>query len=264
MMRALLVFMLVVPLAAFAAGKKKVKTQTDDTPAPYSEQSDEDDRNQRELPDKSEPTKERPEEQQVEQDDRMISLASQDDPNVGLSGELLLGTMLLESQRGSGVQPQFMIGLRFTWEWSRTLLTDEFWREVFFVDVAYFATRDDWSGSSSQIFGTSGPYGVLDKAQFHYFTLAPAVGWPFKKVPLTIYAQAGIGFGYQSSTVYVEQVANTISASRLLIQYGGGIRLRIGLTSDDKIRLAIRLELTRFRRGYMDDTFVGGGLGVVF
>jgi hypothetical protein len=261
-MRTLLLLTLALPLSAFGAGRGKQKA--DDAPTPYSDQQDEDDRNRRELPSHSEPTRERPEETEVEQQDREISLASQDDPNIGLSGEVIAGAMLLESSRGQGVQPQFMGGLRFTWEWSRTLLTDEFWREVFFLDLAWFATSDDAAANWSQNIGTTGKDGVRDNAHFHYFTLAQALAWPIGKTPLAVFAQGGIGFGYQTSTVMAQSMANTISASRFVVQYGGGLRFRIGVTADDKIRVSFRIELTRFRRGYMDDTLVGGSLGITF
>jgi hypothetical protein len=259
-MRTLLVLLLVVPLAAHAQRKKSTR---DDAPTPYSEQEDEDDRNKRDLPDHSEPTRERHEETQVEQDDRMVSLASSDDPNIGLSGEIVMGAMLMQASRG-GVQPQFGWGLRFTWEWSRTLLTDEFWREVFFADVMWVWTADAWSGDSGQFIGTTGGNGVYDKANFHYFLLAPAVAWPIGKTPLAVSGQIGLGFGYQTSTVNVESVQNTISASRFVLQYGAGVRFRIGVVPDNKIRVSFRLELTRFRRGYMDDTLVGGSIGITF
>jgi hypothetical protein len=265
-MRSLLVFALAIAFSApaFAAGRGKPKQKTEDAPTPYSDQQDEEERDRRDLPDRSEATRERPHETDVEREDREISLSGQDDPNIGLSFEAIAGAMLLESSRGQGVQPQFMGGLRFTWEWSRTLLTDEFWREVFFLDLAWFATSDDATASWSDNIGTTSPDGVRDNAHFHYFTVAQAFAIPLGKTPLAVYAQGGLGFGYQTSTVMAQGMANTISAARFLVQYGAGLRFRIGMTSDDKLRLSFRIELTRFRRGYMDDTLVGGSLGLTF
>ncbi len=64
-----------------------------------------------------------------------------------------------------------------------------------------------------------------------------------------------------------------MAATRLVIQYGGGLRFRVPIFSDAYIqehsstevpRVSFRLEFTRLRRGYMDDTFIGGSLGMTF
>lgn len=251
--RALLVMALVCSTAAFAQRKKE------DAPIPYDDQSDDDDDRRRDLPKRSEGARERAEETEVEREDREKSLASEDDPNIGLSAEVLLGAMLLDSSRGQGVEPLFMGGLRFTWEWSRTLLFDELWREIFFADVTWFASSSRGPG------GFGGTTEIYDSVNYHYFTIAQGFALPLGKTPLAVYAQAGIGFGYQTSSIYIQGgEPTTVSAARLVAQYGAGLRGRIGLTANDSVRLSFRLEVTRFRRAYMDDTLVGGSLGITF
>lgn len=252
-MRNLLVVCLFLAASlAAAAGRSK---KDDDAPIPYdTEESDDDKR--RDLPKRSEEAPTLREETEVEQQDREISLASYDDPNIGLSGEVLLGAMLLESTRGAGggVEPIGMGGLRFTWEWSRTLLSDEFWREVFFADVTWAMSQT--GGGSNEI---------KDAIAFHYFTLAQAFAFPLGKTPFAAYAEAGIGFNYQTSALSVQGADPvTVSVARLLAQYGFGIRARVGLNPSNSVRLSFRIEVTRFRRGYMDDTLIGGSLGVTF
>jgi hypothetical protein len=242
---------------AFAAAKSK-KHQSDDAPIPFEdEKTNNDDDRRQDLPKRSEETPHVAEETEVEQKDREKSLASDDDPNIGLSGEILLGANLVYSSRGSGVDALFVGGLRFTWEWSRTVLTDEFWREIFFADVS-------WFGSSSKGDGTKQ---VFDNTNYHTFTIAEAAALPLGRTPFAAFVSVGAGFNYQTSSIYVagdKSPPTDVSAVRFVFQYGGGIRARIGITSDDKIRISFRIEATRLRRGYMDDTVVGGSLGVTF
>lgn len=260
-MRTLLIFALVASTAAYAQRKKE------DAPLPYDEQGDDDDR-RRDLPKRSEGTSERAEETEVERQDRDISLASDDDPNLGISMEVVLGALLLDSSRAQGVEPLFVGGIRITWEWSRTLLTDEFWREVFFADVSWFGSSARGPG------GFGGTNGVYDSTNYHNFTLAQAFAFPLGRTPLAFYGQAGIGFAYQNSSLYVlGDEPSIIAVTRLSVQYGLGLRARIQLVSDESFRangyqgipcISFRFEVTRFRRGYMDDTMVGGSLGITF
>jgi hypothetical protein len=259
--RALLVLTLVGSTASFAQRRKE------DAPIPYDEQGDDDDR-RRDLPKRSEPTHERQRETEVETRDRTRSLASLDDRNIGLSFEVVGAALLLDSSRGQSVEALGLGGLRFTWEWARTLLSDEFWREVFFVDITWFASRS--SGPSS--FG--GTQEIFDSVNYHYFTLAQAFALPLGKTAFAAFAQAGVGFGYQTSSLYVQgQDPSVVSAARLVVQYGAGIRARFHFVSEESFRedgyvgipcLSLRLEVTRFRRAYMDDTMIGGSLGITF
>jgi hypothetical protein len=186
------------------------------------------------------------------------SLAHLDDPTVGLSAEAVLGAMLFASSRGAFVDPRFMVGVRLTWE-LRRLIADEFLRELFFLDVGWqFATTRD------------GTQQVHASATTHYFTLAPAVALPFGKSPLAGYAQLGAGLAYTLSSLQVVQgtVAETnLGGTRFLFQYGVGVRFRpelFRLAGPEVVRLSFRIELTRFLRGYLSDTFLGGSVGLTF
>ena len=151
-MRTLFIVMLAASTAAY--GQRK-KSQKEDAPVPYSDQEDEDERNKRDLPNHSEATHERPDEQQVSRtigsSARLARRPEHRPVGRGHSGRDAAAGLARRAQ------PQFSGGLRFTWEWSRTLLTDEFWREVFWVDVAWFATSDDAAADSAQYIGTDGP-----------------------------------------------------------------------------------------------------------
>jgi hypothetical protein len=229
----------------------------DDEPIPYPDEEEEQPRTRpRERPRRSEPTYIAPEETDVEKQDREMSLAMEDDPNTGLAGELISGAMLVDSSRG-GLDPRFSWGLRFTWEAGRYLPGDTF-RESLFADVSwtYMGMRD----------GTQSVYG---DSNYHYFTVAPAWGFPFwTGSDFSFYAQVGGGLAYQYSVLHAgPQTALPISGVKPVIQYGVGVRGRPLIPffgEDGVLRLSFRVELTRFRRHYMDDTFLGGSVGLAY
>ncbi len=256
----LLALLLLAPLA---------RAQSDEGAIPYSDDEAQDERNRRELPNKSDSPSSGPrDETEVEAQEREQSLAAIDDPSIGLSLEFLGGVMLLDSSRGGLFDPKGMAGLRFTWEWSRTVFSNEFAREASFVDVT-------WSHAANG----EGTTLVNSTANYHYFSFAPAVSFPFgPKSPAAFFAQLGVGAVFNSSNVTINQLVTPISGAKLLFQYGVGFRFRplvvtwgrtSGANSDfahaeDGMRVSFRIELTRFRRGYIDDTFVGGSAGVTF
>ena len=245
-------FALVVLAPALCVAQKKRKS-TEDEVIPYSEQAEQEERDRRDLPDKSEPAREVREESSYESEERELSLADQDDPNVGLAIEALLGSMFLESSRGQGVEPRFMAGVRVTWEWSRTFLTDEYWREIFFLDATYQATN--WGDGTKDVYANSA---------YHYLALAPAWSFPFGRSPASFYLQGGVGVNISTESLVVQGTETRLQGTKLLFQYGLGLRFRPALLANEKLRLSFRVELTRFRRGYMDDTFFGGSIGLSF
>jgi len=248
-MRALLfaALLLLTSAPAFAQGD-------DDAPLPYDDNDTGSayDDSPRELPKKSRRSVDLREEDE-EASEREESLSWVDDPNIGLSGELMTGAMLLESSRGALVDPRFLWGLRFTWEWGR-LFPDPSLKEMFFADVSwcYAGTHD----GTAQVYADSNQ---------HYFTLAPAIALPFgPRSPVAFFAQAGLGFNLNHSAVHLNGNETNIDGAKFLLQYGIGVRFRPALTHDESVRLSFRLELTRFLRGYMSDTLLGGSVGVTF
>jgi hypothetical protein len=189
--------------------------------------------------------------QSVEEDEeRSRPLAPLDDPALGLAGEVVGGLMLLDSSRGAvDAQPAF--GLRFTWELGRTL-EDTLLHEALFLDVGWL-----WSG---QRVGTAAVFGDFN---LHAFTLAPAFGFPLggERSPVVAFLQLGGGLGYQATRISYEGGATDVSGVKPLLQYGAGLRGR-PLLNENGLRLAFRVELTRYRRHYMDDTFFGAALGL--
>jgi hypothetical protein len=226
-------------------------SQADDDPLPYDDAP-------RRAPkeDDDGPRKRRKGDERLreEEDDATASeetLGHTDDPNIGLSFEVLAGLMLLEASR-AGLDPRFMVGGRVTWEFGR-LLTDEFWREAFFADLTY-----SWSATNDGTRFTS-----VNTSQ-HYVTLAPAIAYPFKNLPLQFFGQLGLGLNATAQTIRTGETVTPLSGTKFLFQYGVGLRARPALTENEKIRLSFRFELTRFIRGYMHDMFIGGSVGLTF
>lgn len=179
------------------------------------------------------------------------TLASVDDPNLGIGGDIVMGVALLDSSK-TGVDPRYFFGVRFTWEFGR-LIPDEYLREMFFADVTwlYAASKD-------------GTTQVNVDTHLHDFTFAPAFALPLGKSFLAAYAQVGIGFDYSYSVTKIDANTVTLGGTKFLFQYGLGLRGRPAVVGDGSVRIQFRIEVTRFIRGYMHDMYFGGGLGMIF
>lgn len=238
----------------------------EDAPIPYDDSSDEEDAPRPVKKKKKKKT--RTEEDVTSEDERLREedqrektveeeeLGRSDDPNLGLGFEAAAAAMLLEASRG-GVDPRFLTGARVVWEFGR-LINDPVLREMFFVDFGWL-----WSASRD------GTNAISVDSSHHYFTVAPAVGYAFERLPILAYAQVGAGLNFMQETILIAQgegmVARTpLSSLKPLIQYGIGLRFRPAITEDEKVRLCFRFELTRFVRGYMHDMLLGGSVGLTF
>ncbi len=257
-MRALLPLLLLL-LSAPAFAQKE-----EDAPIPYDDDQASDGRDTKPV----EPggKKKKSKKQRRDDDFRVVEdeaaareekLAQVDDPNIGIGGEAFAGAMLFESSRGALVTPTFAFGFRVTWEFGR-LIPDEVLREMFFVDVQYlYAALHD------------GTKMVFTDTNQHDFSLAPAFAIPLggTRAPVAFYAQVGAGLNYDFSVLHLEQgdkLATQLSGTKLLLQYGIGLRGRPAIVGDESVRIAWRIEVTRLVRGYMHDTFLGAGIGLVF
>ncbi|HZN94605.1 MAG TPA: hypothetical protein VFB81_17945 [Myxococcales bacterium] len=245
----LLIWAVTAATAAFAQRSRE------DEAIPYDE-DEEDSRpsRPRDRPRRSEPTRIAPEETDVERDDRERSLAELDDPNTGIAGELVSGAMLLDSSRGGLVEPGFMWGLRFTWEFGR-VLPGAFFREALFADASW--TYVGIRGGTQLVYGDS---------NYHYFTVAPAYAIQlWRDADFSVFFQGGGGLAYQFSAFHNGTAPEVpVAGLKPLFQYGVGLRGRPLISQDGNLRVSFRFEITRFRRQYMDDTFLGGSVGLAY
>lgn len=206
----------------------------------------------RRLPPVSEPTYVPRTENRAEREDRELQLASLDDPNVGLGFELTGGLLLLEASRGSLVEPRLALGARAVWELGRWFWAESI-RDGLFVDLGYsFASLRD------------GTQLIFADTSYHYVTAAPAFGAPIFGKDFLVYGQVGGGVAVQHSALHYDARESTVTGVKPVLQYGLGLRGRPAVSADGRVRVAFRIELTRYRRHYMDDTFLGASVGAVF
>ena len=171
-------------------------------------------------------------------------LARVDDPHAGFAVEALVGLLLADSAAAAGPQGRFSGGLRGTWEFGRAIALEPY-REALLLDLGWWA-----SGARE------GTAAVFSREALHLFTVAPA--WNFRlspQAPWSFYLQAGAGLAWQLADVTASGQTTDVSGVRPVLQYGLGLRARPGI--DERLSLTFRLELTRFRRGYLDDTWIG-------
>jgi hypothetical protein len=180
-------------------------------------------------------------------------LAGLDDPNTGVAFEVLGGVMGLSSSRGRLMDLLPAVGGHFTWEYGR-LLNVESLREALWFDLRYL-----YAGQRE------GTQLIVGDTRLHYVSIAPAYELTFgSAVDYGVYVQAGGGVAYHSTALEVGGERTAVNGIKPLIQYGAGLRGRTKLSSQSNLRLAWRLEVTRYRRGYLDDTFFGASLGTAF
>jgi hypothetical protein len=160
--------------------------------------------------------------------------------------------MLIESARGALWEPRASFGVTATWEFGR-LMFNEALRDGLFADL-----RWDYA------FLHDGTDTIYTDTHYHYFTLAPAFGWPIFGPDFLIYGQVGGGAALEYSVMHYDDRSTPLSAFKPVILYGVGFRGRPLVSADGLLRIAFRVELMRFHRHYMDDMFLGASVGASF
>ncbi len=179
------------------------------------------------------------------------ALSGLDDPNLGMAVEFIGGALLLDSSRGDSFDTRLGLGVRATWEYGR-ILDNEPLREALWADFRWTYGRV-----------SDGTRFIVGDTRLHYFTIAPAYELKLGQSDFGVFAQAGGGVAYQATSLTVDADVTKVNGLKPLLQYGVGFRgrPRIGLGN---LRLAFRVEALGFRRGYMNDFFLGGSLGTAF
>lgn len=183
--------------------------------------------------------------------DHPFRLSRLDDRNAGFAVEGMVGLFFGANSRSAGPDLRLNGGLRGTWEVGRMIAADP-WREALLVDLSWWA-----SGSRE------GTQTVFTQEALHIFTLAPAWNFPLApNAPWAFFLQAGAGIAWQTGSVTTDGGMVPVAGIKPVIQYGLGLRARPQI--GEALHLSIRLELTRFRRGYVDDTWLGYSMGLAF
>ena len=202
------------------------------------------------LPAQSDPTYVPSEDYPRAEEEHLTGL---DDPGAGIFIEVFAAAMFTEASRGSLVDAHFGIGARLTWDFGK-IFTNDMLRQAFFIDLQYL-----YSGFQD------GTKEVSAFTSFHYLTIAPAYAFPFgENSPYAFFLQLGGGIAIENSPLTVDGVSYANGGVAPVFQYGLGFRGKPRLSSESGLRLSFRIDVTRFRRGYADDTYVGGGLGLGF
>jgi hypothetical protein len=187
-----------------------------------------------------------------ENDDGFKRMARLDDPNLGVAVELVGGLLLVDSARGDFSDNRPGLGVRATWEFGRSLITEnDTLREALFADLRWLY------GSLSD-----GTEFIKGDTRLHYFSLAPAWLFRFGNSPFGLFLQAGGGIAYQNTGITVGEEETKVNGIKPLVQYGLGIRGRPALSRN--LHLTFRVEAMGLRRGYANDFFVGASAGVGF
>lgn len=180
-----------------------------------------------------------------------FAMARLDDQNAGFGVEAMVGLFLGSKASADGADVRLNGGLRGTWEVGRMIAVDP-WREGLLLDLAW------WVSGSRE-----GTQTVFTQEALHIFTLAPAWNFPLSPdAPWAFFLQAGAGLAWQTGSVTTDGGMVPVAGIKPVIQYGLGLRARPQIA--ENLHLSIRIELTRFRRGYLDDTWIGYSMGLAF
>jgi hypothetical protein len=243
--------LLLLSLGALALSTPALAQDDDDAPLAYPDDDEAEEDTPRKLPRRSNDPTADYDRMQAESEEEFDQMGGSDDPNKGFAGEAILGAMLLESSRGRFAEPVPSFGLRFTWEYGR-LLNNEPLRETLWADVRWMMAGE-----------SSGTELIKGSSRSHYFSVAPAYEFVFGETKaFGVFGQLGGGLTYQSTSLTIGTEVTAVKGLKPLLQYGLGFRGRPRLS--DTVCLSFRVELMRFRRGYLDDTFLGGSIGTAF
>lgn len=232
--------------------------QEEDGPIPYPDEdapaeTPVDEHGLRELPPTSAETPARNAAPVGDEEEEVQSLSHLDRPDIGLAFSAVGGTLLLDGSTGGGVDPRLAWGARFTWEFGR-LFSNAPFTDALFADVGWI--------HAIQRQGTTR---IFNDTHHHAFTLAPA--WEIDlgdSHTWGVYGQIGGGVAYLQSTLTADGTGLSIAGLKPLLQYGIGLRGQPSIHPEQKVRLSLRLEVTRFRRSYLDDTLVAASVGGAF
>lgn len=197
-------------------------------------------------------------EEDLRDDDELLEehprLAALDEPGHGFSVELVGGALMLDSALGEILpKPNFAGGFHATWQLGRLFRPEnELLYRGLHLDVSYLYTT-----------GTEGTREVSVDSSHHHITAAALFGYALGSQPLSVlfYGKLGPALYVMPFQYSVQGVETDFTGFRGGIAYGAGVR---GTWYFGDVGIAARVELLRYRRAYLDDSMLGGSLGVAF
>jgi hypothetical protein len=178
------------------------------------------------------------------------ALAGEDEPGHSIAAELVFGPIFL-SNPVKGVTTRGTMGLAVTYGLGRAIFSPEweFLHNNLFLELSYLATKQTVGTSSVQV-----------GAWTHYLSFEVLFGYPF--TPVLLYAKIGPALMIMPVSYDVQGQVSGVTGVKAGLVYGIGGRTNIYI--GDHVGFAARIEVIRYRRGYLDDTLLIFGVGIAF
>lgn len=182
-------------------------------------------------------------------------MAWEDEKGLGLGVELMLGLALVDQGTG-GSSACFGFGLDVDWKLGHLFAPEnELLYRGLLVEFSYLHASDSAGTNWVQVNGS-----------YHNLAAAILFGYPFTHV--LVYGKLGPGLFIMPVEYDVKSTYDGASDLTSFTGVKGGIVYGVGARADlmlgETLGLASRLEIIRYRRGYLDDTMFLAGVGAVF
>ncbi|MBI5543143.1 MAG: hypothetical protein HY901_04600 [Deltaproteobacteria bacterium] len=182
------------------------------------------------------------------------SLSREDERGTGGMVELVTGPIFLSSPTG-GVTTRGFFGFDVGVNLGRYLFASE-WQ--IFHDGLYLEAT--YLGSKASL----GTEEVLVESQYHYLSLEVLAGFPITTEIFRSLAYLKIGPAMMIMPVTYDVQGNLTDFTGVKGGIVYGIGFRSSMYFAKAVGFSCRLELARYRRGYLDDTLLTVGAGVAF
>ncbi len=182
--------------------------------------------------------------------DRPRRLSGLDEPGYGLAAEVTLGGLLLDDA-ADGFRGRFAFGLNFAWQAGRLFAPEnKLVHKGLFVEASYLHPLASQAGTDA----------VRVESGQHNLALAVLFGLPFKLAHL--YAKAGPAMFIQPVSYDVQGTLTGWTGVKGGVLYGIGAR-KVHYFNRE-LGIAARVEITGFRRHYLNDLLLSAGCGLAF
>lgn len=176
-----------------------------------------------------------------------LRLSGIDEPGLGLGVEGLVGLLLLSG--GISSSAHFGWGLAADWQAGRLFRPESYFYQNAFVELSWVH-----AGSS---YGTE----MVKVAQSqNHFAASALLGYTLGRA--FFYGKLGPSLFLMPVTYEVQGTATDYLDAKLGLNLGLGVRYALYL--NESLGIAVRLEVTGYRRGYLTDYFFTFGLGAAF
>ncbi len=181
---------------------------------------------------------------ELEENERLSGI---NEPGLGLGVEALIGVLVLNG--GISSSAQFGWGLAADWHVGRLFRPESYFYQNAFVELSWLHSESTYGTDEVKV----------SQAQNHFSAsalLGTTLGRTF------FYGKLGPSLYLMPVTYTVQGTATDFMDAKLGLNLGLGVRFALYL--GDSLGVAVRLEATGYRRGYLTDFFFTSGVGLVF